>query len=114
MPVALSLEQVGPESPETEAARQLVERKAVKVIKNEKLPSGLRALAGTVESRKVEAVLDADDRFISGKCDCSHHFRFKLRAGPCRHLQALRTVATSTTARPSTLERWFEWINNVG
>src|SRR5262249_26793224 len=49
LPVELSIEQVKLDSPETEAARPLVERKSVKVTKNEQLPSGLRALAGTVE-----------------------------------------------------------------
>jgi hypothetical protein len=110
LPVELSLAQVKLDSPETEAARAILEHKRVNITRNEKLPSGLRALAGTVENKKVEGVLDGDDSFIGGKCDCSHHFRFKLRAGPCRHLQALRTAASGATARPSTLERWLEWI----
>ena len=63
LPVELSLSQVKFDSPETEAARELLERRRAKVERNEKLPSGLRALAGTVENRKVEAVLDADDRY---------------------------------------------------
>ena len=37
---------------------------------------------------------------------CSHYFRFKLRAGPCRHMQAVRRAANGE--KPvSSLEQWF-------
>ena len=110
MPVALSLEQVGPESPETEAARELVGK--AKIASDKEQKEGLRALAGKVEGRTVEAVLDADGRIIRGKCTCSHHYQFGSRKGPCRHLQALRLVAQGKPKKTS-LDQWFKnlWVS---
>ena len=44
---------------------------------------------------------------IRGQCNCSHYFRFKLRAGPCRHMQALRRAATAS-GRPGTWSSGIE------
>jgi hypothetical protein len=56
-------------------------------------------------------VLDADGRVIRGHCNCSHYFKNRQRAGPCRHMQALRRVALGEKP-PSTLEQWFRtWVN---
>lgn len=107
MPVALSLEQIGPESPETVAARELVAKRKVKVTRDERTPSGLRLLAGQVPDRPVELLLDGDGRMLRGKCTCSHHFKGGLRMGPCRHLQALRTAALGGVGQP-TLDKWFD------
>src|SRR4029079_10837414 len=60
MPVALSLEQVKPDSPETVAAPALV--KAAKVARDEQTGTGVRVLAGKVEGRAAELVLDLDGR----------------------------------------------------
>ncbi len=110
MPVALSLDLVGPESPETEEGRKLVSQATVaKVV----VRVGSQSLAGKVGGRSVELVVDEDGRIVGGKCTCSHHYRFGLRRGPCRHLQALRGAATGGK-RPATLEKWFRqlWTNN--
>jgi hypothetical protein len=109
LPVELSLGQVKLHGPETDAARLLAEKGQVKLIRDEKTASGLRVLVGRAGDRDAEAVLDGDGKIIRGKCNCSHHFKNKLRAGPCRHLQALRLAATGA-ARPATVERWFEWF----
>lgn len=106
LPVSLSLDQIGPESPETVAAQQLVAQHKVRVSSNQARPDGLRILEGEVFNHTVSLLLDADGRMLRGKCNCSHHFRGGLRKGPCRHLQALRTAATSQPA-PSNLEAWF-------
>jgi hypothetical protein len=106
MPVEVSKDQLGPENPETVAARRLVSK--VKLTRDDRSPTGLRLLAGSVENRNVELVIDNDGRMIKGKCTCSHHFTGGLRRGPCRHVQALRTAALSGTAQPATLERWFD------
>jgi len=110
MPVALSLEQVGPESPETEGARELIGMARIASDKQQK--DGLRVLAGKVEGRTVEVVLDADGRIVRGKCTCSHHYQFGLRKGPCRHLQALRTAAQGQPKKTN-LEQWFKnlWVS---
>jgi len=111
LPVELSLEQVKLHGPETEAAKVMAEHGKVKLTRDEKTASGLRVLVGRVGDRDAEAVLDGDGKIIRGKCNCSHHFKNKLRAGPCRHLQALR-LAASGVVRPATLERWFESLKN--
>ncbi len=111
LPVALSLDQLGPENPETVAARDLVARRRVQVSKDDRRPDGLRVLEGKVESKAIAVLLDADGRMLRGKCNCSHHFKNKLRRGPCRHLQALRNAAIGGTAQ-TTVERWFETLWN--
>lgn len=111
LPVALSLDQLGPENPETVAARELVSRRRVRVTKDERRPDLLRVLEGTIDGKEVALLLDADGRMLRGKCNCSHHFKNKLRRGPCRHLQALRNAAIGGTAQTS-VERWFEALWN--
>ena len=89
LPVEASLKQVKIDSPEAEAARQIVAAGRIKVTRDESI-SGTRAIVGRVEDRDVEVLCDADGKVTRGQCNCSHYFRFKLRAGPCRHMQALR------------------------
>jgi hypothetical protein len=110
MPVALSVSQVGVESPETAAGRDLVARQQVRISRDEPTPGGLRLLAGRVGDRPAELLLDADSRIVRGKCTCSHHFTGGLRKGPCRHLQALRRAGLGEQ-RPTTLTRWYEWLS---
>lgn len=107
LPVALSLDQLGPENPETVAARDLVARRRVQVSKDDRRPDGLRVLEGKVEGKDNAVLLDADGRMLRGKCSCSFHFKSRLRRGPCRHLQALRNAAIGGAAQTS-VERWFE------
>jgi hypothetical protein len=108
LPVEAALKEVKIDSPEAEAAKELADAGRVRVTRDETV-GGLRALAGQVENRQVEVVRDSDGRVIRGQCDCSHYFRFKLRAGPCRHMQALRRTADGT--RPvGTLERWYRML----
>jgi hypothetical protein len=106
MPVALSVDQIGTESPETTAARDLVARREARINTDETTPGGLRHLGGKVGGRPVELLIDADGRMMRGKCTCSHHFTGGLRKGPCRHLQALRSAALGEQP-PATLDRWF-------
>lgn len=111
MPVELSLAQVNPSNPETDAARELVAKGKVSVVRDERLPSGLRTLEGKIIDRPVSLLLDGDGRMLRGKCNCSHHFTGGLRKGPCQHLQALRTAAMGTRAAGS-LQQWFERVWN--
>jgi hypothetical protein len=127
MPSSLSLAELGRDSPETEAARDLVARGCVSLQRDERSTSGLRVLAGSVSQQipaglgifvpggipAVEAVLDGDGHMVRGKCNCSHHHQFGLRRGPCRHLQALRRVADGEQ-HADTLEAWFRqlWMWN--
>ncbi|GIW78938.1 MAG: hypothetical protein KatS3mg105_0745 [Gemmatales bacterium] len=107
LPVALSEKQIGPENPETAEGRNLLIRGEVEVEQDETTPKGLRMLAGGVEHFEVHLFLDADGRILHGKCGCRHHYRFGLRRGPCRHLQALRNSVLAHF-RHSSLENWFK------
>ena len=107
MPVAVSIEQIGPESPETSAARELVARRTVAIKRDEKRPDGMRILEGESGGRAVSLLLDADGQMLRGRCTCSHHFTGGLRKGPCRHLQALR-LGASGTRKSASLESWFQ------
>src|SRR5262249_45083772 len=64
MPVPLSLKVVGRGSPETVAAKQLVERGSFRVTRDERRPDGLRVLEGQVEHKPVTLLLDADGRML--------------------------------------------------
>lgn len=86
MPPETALETLVAEHPEAVASRNL--RASVK--RDERIPSGLRIVAGAVERQDVEALFDKDGVFKRAKCGCSHHFKGGLRKGPCRHLLALR------------------------
>jgi hypothetical protein len=106
LPVALSLQQIGPENPENLGAREIVRKGQVTITRDEMTPTGLRALTGNVPERPTEILLDKDNRITRGKCTCSHHYQYGLKRGPCRHMQALRTVALSGAGQPS-MEQWF-------
>ena len=107
MPGPLTPSQLGPENPETEAARHMVARGEAVVVRDEQTPSGLRLLAGRLPGHDVEALVNGDGQIMRGKCNCSHHYKNGLRKGPCRHLQALRNKALGTGGRAANLDRWF-------
>ncbi len=106
LPVELSIKQVKFDSPEAEAAKNLVSLGRVKVNRDETV-AGLRIIAGKVENRDAEVVINADGKVSRGQCNCSHWFKFKLRAGPCRHMQALRRAASGKKAAGN-LDQWFK------
>ena len=113
MPVAVSLEQIGPESPETDGRLASSSRGArCGSSRDEKRPDGLRILEGESGGRAVSLLLDADGRMLRGRCTCSHHFTGGLRRGPCRHLQALR-LGASGTKKASSLESWFQIVSSL-
>ena len=93
MPVALSESVLGPESPEQENGRRLYVDNMVKISRDEALAGGRRLLVATAGGMQFEGILDGDGMISKAKCQCSHFHRFGLRAGPCRHLLALRFVA---------------------
>jgi hypothetical protein len=111
MPMPLTIADIGPENPETEAARDLVARGEVTLLRDEVTPTGLRLLAGRMPDRSAEVLVDADGRIVRGKCTCSHHFKSGLRRGPCRHLQALRNRALRKEL-PKSLDHWFSQLWN--
>ena len=110
LPVELSLKQVKLDSPEAEAGKQLVSQGRASVARDETV-GGVRVLAGKVENCEVEVVMNADGKVTRGQCNCSHYFRFKLRAGPCRHMQALRRQASGGRI-VSNIEQWFRSLTS--
>jgi hypothetical protein len=112
MPVTLSAELIGPEHPETAAARRFVAETAVKVHRDETHSDGLRVLDGRVLASEVSLLLDGDGRMLRGRCSCSYHFTGGLRRGPCRHLQALRDAANAAASGRSTLAAWYAALWN--
>jgi hypothetical protein len=97
MPMPLGEEQLGPENPELAGARQLSLTSKVVLESTQKHERGF-VLAGKVEARPVEVLIDLDGRIRRGKCNCSHYREFGIRNGPCRHMIALRFEATAAIA----------------
>ncbi len=88
MPVALALDAIGPENPETVAARGLLAHGKVKVTPQRARPDGLQILEGEIPDRPVTLLLDADGRMLRGKCTCSTTSPEACAGARCRHLQA--------------------------
>jgi hypothetical protein len=109
LPVALSLKHVNVESEEAQAGRIAAQQGLARVIRDETV-AGLRAVVGEANQRAVEFLQDADRRIIRGQCNCSHYFRFKLRQGPCRHMQALRRAADGE-GPAGNIEQWFRRVS---
>lgn len=89
MPPEIAVEKAVPENEEAVAARSL----SARVERDERAPSGLRAVVAKVGGTTVEALLDNDGIFKRAKCSCSHFYKGGLKKGPCRHLLALRSAA---------------------
>ncbi len=97
--VALSEAVLGPESPELSAGRRIVAAKQVRIEREEALDGGKRLFVFKAQETSCEVVVDADLSFTRAKCTCSYFYKNGLRAGPCRHLIALRFgVLTSANA----------------
>jgi hypothetical protein len=90
MPVALSESVLGPEPEEVVQGRRLQQERQVKLLREESLSEARRLLVARAGEVECEAILDVDGGFSRAKCGCLHFRRFGLRAGPCRHLLALR------------------------
>lgn len=90
LPMALSDKELGPPHPEQAAALQIISGGKVKVETHHEAPRGGLIITGKVENQSCEVLIDSDGVVRKGKCRCSWHFKFGVRNGPCRHLQALR------------------------
>jgi hypothetical protein len=98
MPVALSDALLGPESEELTASRRLVAAGHVAIERDESLAGGRRLLVARAGGTGCEGIVDLDGAFRGAKCSCSFFYKNRLRAGPCRHLLALRVVALQPAA----------------
>jgi len=89
--VALSDAMLGPEPEEVVEGRALVRETR---IERREVVGAKRLIVAKVGKTDCEALLDADGVISRAKCSCSHFHRMRLRAGPCRHLLALRLHET--------------------
>jgi hypothetical protein len=113
MPRALGEAEIGPENIELQTSRAIVERGQVAIESRHESSDGTTVLKGTVDRKPVELVVDSDGRIRRGKCVCSHHYRFGIRMGPCRHLLALRTQFLSGGQQGSPDRRaWYRKIQS--
>ncbi len=90
LPMALSDREFGEPHPELAGAQQIIAAKKAKVETRQPAPRGGEIITGKVENQSCEVLIDGDGIIRKGKCRCSWHFKFGVRNGPCRHLQALR------------------------
>jgi hypothetical protein len=113
MPMALGEAQLGPENEEFTASKEILLRKRA-VIDSRTEAAGGVLVTGTVDHKPVELFINADGLIKRGKCLCSHHFKFGIRAGPCRHLLALRTLAMreKQSAVENSLAGWYQQLKN--
>lgn len=93
LPMAVSDQEVGAPHPEIDAAARMMMSGGVKIETQVAAPRGGWILTGKAENQSVEVLIDSDGMVRKGKCRCSWHFKFGVRNGPCRHLQALRNQA---------------------
>jgi hypothetical protein len=94
---------LGPEHPELVEGRKISQtRGGVVITRDEMLPDARRAVVAKSDGTNCEAIFDADLVIKKAKCSCSFFHKSGLRAGPCRHLLALRMVAEGrTTPEPA-------------
>ena len=97
--VALTDAMLGPESEEIVEGKKLT--KEVKITREERVPPRTLYVA-KVKGTSCEALIDLDGVITKAKCTCSFFHRMRLRAGPCRHLLALRMSVLART-RPAPL-----------
>jgi hypothetical protein len=114
MPMALGQAELGPENEESAASKEILARKKAKLDGRTETPNGGSVVTGMAENKPVELLIDADGRIKRGKCVCSHHYKFGLRAGPCRHLLALRALALRERepAVENSLAGWYQQLKN--
>lgn len=94
---ALGEAELGPENAELVASRDLIRKKRGELTGQVAAPGGGTIYTGKVETKPVELLLDADGRMKRARCLCGHFQKAGLRAGPCRHLLALRWLALNQT-----------------
>ena len=107
LPMALSDKEFDFEHPEQVAARVLRINKKISIKSNTAGPRGGWILTAESEGHSVEALIDADAMVKRGKCTCSWHFKFGIRNGPCRHIQALRDEVFQTAIAGDEND-WYE------
>lgn len=99
LPMALSDRELGAPHPELTAARALLAKGAVSIRSQQDAPRGGIIVTGTAENQNCEVLINGDGMIKKGTCKCSWHFKYGIRNGACRHLQAIRD-GLWTSAKP--------------
>lgn len=99
------------DDPERLAAHEAFEQLAIGPVDREDLGARGALLRGTVHRQKAEVLLDADGGIRRGKCGCTHHNKYGIRRGPCRHLLALRIAANTRAASPTSDADTSSWTH---
>jgi hypothetical protein len=94
MPMALGEAQLGPPNPELVGAQEILSKGQATVQSQTEAPTGGSIIAGKAASTPAEVLVDADGRIRRGKCVCGHYRKYGIRNGPCRHMLALRWLAS--------------------
>ncbi len=105
MDVALSDSMLGPEPEEVVEGRALA--REVRIERTEPV-AGKQLVIGKVKQTSCEAMIDSDGVISRAKCTCSYFHRMRLRAGPCRHLLALRLHVMAKAPAPLPVARVIE------
>jgi hypothetical protein len=92
LPMALSDRELGPPHPERANAARIIQQRQVRIESQDQGPRGGTILVGKAENQPVEAMIDGDGVIRKGSCKCSYFYKYGIRNGPCRHIQALRDV----------------------
>lgn len=106
LPMELSDRELAPPHPETLAARKIISQNKLQITTREPGPRGGVIVAGNAEGKPCEALIDGDGMVRRGKCLCSWHFRYGIRNGPCRHIQAMRDLVWLSDR--SDEDDWYE------
>ena len=62
------------------------------MVSREAGPRGGQIVEAKVEGQNCELLLSDDGLVRKGTCKCSWHYKFGIRNGPCRHIQAVRDL----------------------
>lgn len=101
LPVALSESMLGPEPEEIVSGKRLAT--SVTIERRDRV-GAKQLVVAKVQGTSCEGLFDPDGVITRAKCTCSVFFRMRLRAGPCRHLLALR-IAVLANAAPLPIAR---------
>lgn len=101
----LPLDKLRFDNPREELAASILEKQEVKFKATDTVTGGIE-LTGTVKAtRKTfnpKLHIDADEKIISGTCDCSYYIENKLYKGPCEHMLAMRQAFNKTRIETET------------
>lgn len=113
LPMALSDKEVGGPHPEVAAARQLIHAGKVKLESTLSGPRGGTIATAQVENQQCEVLVDDQGMVKRGKCRCGWHYKFGIRNGPCRHLQAIRDSLLAGQRPLPQQDNWYEKLRQL-